>query len=114
MNLAKIRGGAGDITKPDLNARIQDNLYLAVNSDWISKAKIPADRPLISSFSEIDLKIEKELMNDLADFASGKKALPDIPNFDKAIEVYKLAKDFAKRDADGFQPAQADLETLIT
>ncbi|WP_372585725.1 hypothetical protein [Lactobacillus helveticus] len=36
MNLAKIRGGAGDITKPDLNARIQDNLYLAVNSDWIS------------------------------------------------------------------------------
>ena len=113
MNLAKIRGGAGDITKPDLNARIQDNLYLAVNSDWISKAKIPADRPLISSFSEIDLKIEKELMNDLADFASGKKALPDIPNFDKAIEVYKLAKDFAKRDADGFQPAQADLETLI-
>ncbi|MBW7988270.1 M13 family metallopeptidase [Lactobacillus helveticus] len=113
MNLSKIRGGAGDITKPDLNARIQDNLYLAVNSDWISKAKIPADRPLISSFSEIDLKIEKELMNDLADFASGKKALPDIPNFDKAIEVYKLAKDFAKRDADDFQPAQADLETLI-
>ena len=112
MNLAKIRGGAGDITKPDLNARIQDNLYLAVNSDWISKAKIPADRPLISSFSEIDLKIEKELMNDLADFASGKKALPDIPNFDKAIEVYKLAKDFAKRDTDGFRPAQADLETL--
>ncbi|KRN38019.1 hypothetical protein IV47_GL000517 [Lactobacillus delbrueckii subsp. bulgaricus ATCC 11842 = JCM 1002] len=53
-------------------------------------------------------------MNDLADFASDKKALPDIPNFDKAIEVYKLAKDFAKRDADGFQPAQADLETLIT
>lgn len=62
MNLAKICGGAGDITQPNLNARIQDNLYLAVNSEWISKAKIPADRPAISSFGEIDLKIEKELM----------------------------------------------------
>ena len=32
MNLAKIRGGAGDITKPDLNARIQDNLYFCRSS----------------------------------------------------------------------------------
>ena len=30
MALLNVRGGAGDITKPDLNARPQDNLYLAV------------------------------------------------------------------------------------
>lgn len=112
MNIAKIRGGAGELTKPDLNARIQDNLYLAVNSEWISKAKIPADRPGISSFDDIDLTIEKELMNDFSDFSSGKKDLPNIPNFEKAVKVYKLAKDFKKRDKDGFKPAQTDLETL--
>ena len=39
-----IRGGAGDLTKPDINTRPQDNLYLAVNSEWLSKSKIPADR----------------------------------------------------------------------
>lgn len=39
MALLNVRGGAGDITKPDLNARPQDNLYLAVNSEWIEKAK---------------------------------------------------------------------------
>lgn len=44
MALLNVRGGAGDITKPDLNARPQDNLYLAVNSEWIEKAKIPSDR----------------------------------------------------------------------
>ena len=36
-----VRGGAGDLTKPDINTRPQDNLYLAVNSEWLSKAKIP-------------------------------------------------------------------------
>lgn len=112
MNLAKIRGGAGDITQPNLNARIQDNLYLAVNSEWISKAKIPADRPAISSFGEIDLKIEKELMDDLAAFAADKKDMPAVSNFDKAIATYKLAADFDKRDAEGFKPAEADLQTL--
>ena len=37
-----VRGGAGDLTNPDVNTRPQDNLYLAVNSEWLSKAKIPA------------------------------------------------------------------------
>ena len=59
MALLNVRGGAGDITKPDLNARPQDNLYLAVNSEWIEKAKIPSDRSRISSFDGIDLNIEK-------------------------------------------------------
>ena len=83
-----------------------------MNSEWISKAKIPADRPAISSFGEIDLKIEKELMDDLAAFAADKKDMPAVPNFDKAIATYKLAADFDKRDAEGFKPAEADLQTL--
>lgn len=37
--IVNVRGGAGDITKPDLNARPQDNLYLAVNSEWIEKQR---------------------------------------------------------------------------
>ena len=78
MALFNVRGGAGDITKPDLNARPQDNLYLAVNSEWIEKAKIPSDRSRISSFDGIDLNIEKSLMQDFADFADGKKKLPEV------------------------------------
>ena len=88
MALFNVRGGACDITKPDLNARPQDNLYLAVNSEWIEKAKIPSDRSRISSFDGIDLNIEKSLMQDFADFAAGKKKLPEVPNFEKAVELY--------------------------
>ena len=64
MALFNVRGGAGDITKPDLNARPQDNLYLAVNSEWMEKAKIPSDRSRISSFDGIDLNNkDKEYWN---------------------------------------------------
>ena len=99
MKQLNVRGGAGNITEPNINARPQDNLYLAVNSEWLEKAKIPSDRSRISSFDGIDLNIEKELMNDFANFAAGKKELPNIPNFDK-------------RNADGAEPIQADLEVL--
>ena len=73
MALLNVRGGAGDITKPDLNARPQDNLYLAVNSEWIEKAKIPSDRSRISSFDGIDLNIEKSLIQYYTDLTERKK-----------------------------------------
>ena len=48
-NKMMVRGGAGDITKADLNARPQDNLYLAVNSKWLENTEIPSDRHKSSS-----------------------------------------------------------------
>lgn len=38
-NKMMVRGGVGDITKADLNARPQDNLYLAVNSNGSNTLK---------------------------------------------------------------------------
>lgn len=70
-----VRGGAGDIIEPKVGTRPQDNLYLAVNSEWLEKVKIPSDRSRIASFDNIDLNVEKNLMNDFADFADGKKKL---------------------------------------
>ncbi|MBP2057431.1 putative endopeptidase [Lactobacillus colini] len=112
MNRLDVRGGAGDIVKPDVNARPQDNLYLAVNSEWIENTEIPSDRSRIASFDKIALNIEKELMQDFADFADGKKDLPDIPNFKKAVDAYKVARDFDKRNAEGAEPIKADLAKI--
>ena len=52
MNTFKIRGGLGDSAIANTNVKLQDNLYLATNSQWLEKAKIPADRPLMDSFVE--------------------------------------------------------------
>ena len=51
-------------------------------------------------------------MKDFADFADGKKEVADVPNLKKAVELYKLARDFKRRDEDGAKPIQADLALL--
>lgn len=108
-----VRGGSGDLTVADVNARPQDNLYLSVNSAWQKNAEIPADRTEIGVNTEIDMRIEKRMMGDLDNFANEKEALPEIPNFAKAVALYKLAKDFKKRNADRAEPIQADLKHLL-
>ncbi|WP_304230812.1 M13 family metallopeptidase [Lactobacillus kitasatonis] len=111
-NKMAVRGGAGDILEPKVGTRPQDNLYLAVNSEWLENVKIPSDRSRIASFDNIDLDVEKKLMKDFADFADGKKEVADVPNLKKAVELYKLARDFKRRDEDGAKPIQADLSLL--
>lgn len=107
-----VRGGSGGVIEPKVGARPQDNMYLAVNSDWIEKTKIPADRSRMASFDGIDVNVEKQLMQDFADFASGKKEIPNIPNMTKAVKLYQLARDFDKRNRDGAEPIKADLAIL--
>ena len=111
-NKMAVRGGVGDILEPKVGTRPQDNLYLAVNSEWLENVKIPSDRSRIASFDNIDLDVEKKLMKDFADFADGKKEVADVPNLKKAVELYKLARDFKRRDEDGAKPIQADLALL--
>ena len=44
--------------------RIQDDLYEAVNGEWLATAVIPSDRPTAGGFSELDQNVEKLLMED--------------------------------------------------
>lgn len=105
-----VRGGAGDSTKPVANVRPQDNLYLAINSEWMKNNPIPADEPWENSFNKVDEKGRKHLLADFDVFADGKKDIPKLKNFDKVVEFYKIARDHEQREKDGAKPIQADLE----
>lgn len=107
-----VRGGSGDVIEPKVSTRPQDNIYLAVNSEWIEKTKIPSDRSRMASFDGIDVNVEKHLMQDFADFATGKKEIPAIPNLAEAVKLYQLASDFDKRNREGAEPIKADLNIL--
>ena len=85
MNTFKIRGGLGDSAVANTNVKLQDNLYLATNSQWPEKAKITADRPLMDSFVELDTKIRKQILKDFDNFAFNKKKLPDLDNLDLSL-----------------------------
>ena len=45
-NKMAVRGGAGDILEPKVGTRPQDNLYLAVNSEWLENVIHAAGFPL--------------------------------------------------------------------
>ena len=114
MTKFNIRGGFGDSTKPDVNIREQDNLYLAVNSKWLQENPVPAGRPIIDGFSVAEKQTRKNLVKDFTDFLSGQKPIPHIKNFNKAVEFYRVAKDEQKRTAEGAAPIKRDLAFLTS
>ena len=91
--------------------RVQDDLYLHVNKEWMDKAVIPDDKPRIGGFADLDEGVEKLLIGDFNKMAEGKLKCPD-HNVKKAIELFKLAKDTAKRNAQGIEPVKARLKRI--
>ncbi len=83
--------------------RIQDDLYQAINGEWIKNAKIPNDLPRTGGFVSLHLELEKTLMQDLDDFANGKKQHA-LPVLDNAVRLYKKALDVKARENDGMKP----------
>lgn len=86
-----------------METRIQDDLYQAVNGEWIEKAVIPEDRPTTGGFADLDENVEKTLRGDFADFASGKKSLPS-QEVGEAVKLYSLYLNADKRNAEGISP----------
>jgi putative endopeptidase len=85
------------------NIRIQDDLYEAVNGEWLKTAVIPDDRPTTGGFADLDQGVEKTLMADFASFAKGEKQT-DIKEMAYAIELYKKVLDEKRRNEEGIKP----------
>ena len=72
---------------------IKDDLYEAVNGDWIKNAKIPDDKPATGGFNDLVDKIDKQMMDDFDAYAEGKQKSDDA-RFNEMIKLYKIAKKF--------------------
>ncbi len=94
-----------------MKARIQDDLYQAVNGEWIEHAVIPEDRPTAGGFSDLDDQVEKTLRKDFGEFASGNKPLPS-KEVEEAVKLYSLYLDVERRDKEGLSPLLKSLEAI--
>ena len=72
---------------------IKDDLYGAVNGDWIKNAKIPDDKPATGGFNDLVDKIDKQMMDDFDAYAEGKQKSDDA-RFNEMFKLYKIAKKF--------------------
>lgn len=52
---------------------IKNDLYEAVNGEWLKTAKIPDDKPATGGFNDLVDEIDKQLMDDLDAMRKGKK-----------------------------------------
>ncbi len=91
--------------------RIQDDLYEAVNGEWLKTAVIPDDRPTTGGFSDLDQDVEKIMMADFRAFAEGKKT-SDIPEMKYAVSLYKKVMDTERRNREGIAPALPVLDLI--
>lgn len=82
---------------------IKDDLYEAVNGDWIKTAKIPDDKPATGGFNDLVDAIDKQLMDDLDAYADGKQKSDDA-RFNEMIKLYRVAKKFDFRKKVGPRP----------
>ena len=88
---------------------IKDDLYMAVNGEWLKTAKIPADRPTTGGFATLADNIEHQLMDDFNAMLDGK-IQPTDKYLGEFIKYYRLAADFDRRNKEGFGPALELLE----
>jgi len=95
----------------ETKVRIQDDLYEAVNGEWLKTAVIPDDRPTAGGFSDLDQDVEKIMMADFTAFAEGKKS-SDIPEMKYAVSLYKKVLDTERRNREGIAPVLPLLERL--
>ena len=91
--------------------RIQDDLYEAVNGDWLRTAVIPDDRPSAGGFVALDQGVEKTMMADFRDFAEGRKT-SDIPEMKYAVALYRKVMDTERRNREGIAPVLPLLERI--
>ena len=77
MRINKIIGGAGDLALDTKPTDYKDNLYLAVNGEWQEKAEIPADKSSAGASVDLELEIEKNLMQEFHDFAKDDTSIND-------------------------------------
>ena len=90
--------------------RIQDDLYTFVNQEKIDQLVIPDDMPVAGGFSELRENVENILMADFEQLAKADKI--DDANLEKAINLYRIAKNVKKRNAQGIKPALKDLNAI--
>ncbi|MDR0299180.1 MAG: peptidase M13 [Streptococcaceae bacterium] len=86
--------------------RIQDDLFEAVNADWLEETEIPADKPRIAAFGELEIEIEKQLADDFAELVEKE---PEDKFLREAIRFYKKVGDWPRRNADNFSSVRAEV-----
>lgn len=83
--------------------KIKEDLYEAVNGEWIKTAEIPADKPATGGFQDLVDGIDELLMTDTKKMQADSAKIPS-KLMQEYIDYFTLANDYKTRDAQGATP----------
>ena len=87
------------------NDLLKDDLYLAVNGEWLKTAIIPEDRAQVGGFQNLVIDIENLLLEDFKNLKNVEN--PEMKEF---LKFFNEARNFEKRNKEGY----AELKKYIT
>jgi len=93
--------------------RPQDDLYAAVNAEWLAAAEIPANKIMVGGFADLTDEVEERLMADFA--AMSEETAAQFETLPEFLKFYAMAADYDARNAQGAQPLApylAEIEAL--
>lgn len=90
---------------------IKDDLYEAVNGEWIKNATIPDDKPATGGFNDLVDDIDKQMMSDFDEMADGTTKA-DSALLQEFVDYYQLAADFDRREQEGTAPIKPFLTEI--
>lgn len=93
------------------SVREQDDFYSSVNSEWLSKSKIPDGFSAWGNFEAVDKQVNDDLRGILTDYAAKNNLKPGSDE-KKLADLYTTALDYKDRDAQGLKPIQSQLDAI--
>jgi putative endopeptidase len=111
---AQTRSGV-DQSGFDPAVRVQDDLFRAVNGQWLNKTEIPADKPRYGTFIQLRDKSDREVRAIVERLAGQQHKGGSVEQ--KIGDYYKTYTDLAALDALGVKPVQpllAEVDALKT
>lgn len=92
---------------------IKDDLYQAVNGDWLATAKIPADKPATGGFSLLGDQVEEQILKEAQDLVKDPSALEGDSIMQEFVACYKLALNKEAHQTQGFDLAKSILDSIL-
>jgi putative endopeptidase len=103
-------GSGIDLSNLDKSARAADDFYQYACGGWMQKNPLPAAYSRYGSFDVLGEENNKRINGILDELLHGTYAKGTIEQ--KLSDLYKLAMDSVKRDADGIAPAMAIIQQM--
>jgi putative endopeptidase len=99
-----------ETTAMDTSIRVQDDLYLHVNGNWLRNTEIPADKSNYGSFIKLD-DLSRDRIRTIVEKAAAETA-PAGSDAQKVGDFYKSYMDTDRIASLDYQPVQSELEKI--